>query len=170
MSREGIQVGIPGIAIRGLLIGDLGHITSRQALLYAREYGWNIEYEALVAGLFSAFVRDFDPQLESSMIAVRGDQIVGSVFLFRGDEPKVAKLRLLYVEPVERGNGLGEVLVRSCIAAARERGYERLDLWTQDCLEGARRIYAKTGFQRVSAERKRAFGHDMISEIWSLVL
>ena len=34
--------------------GDIGWIIHRQAVLYAREYHWNEEYEALVARIRSA--------------------------------------------------------------------------------------------------------------------
>lgn len=37
------------VQIRGLQAGDLGWIIHRQAVLYTKEYGWNHEYEALVA-------------------------------------------------------------------------------------------------------------------------
>lgn len=156
--------------LRDLQVGDLGHITSRQALLYAREYGWDISYEALVAGLFADFVKHFDPALEASLIAADGADILGSVFLFRGDEAGVAKLRLLYVEPEARGLGLGRTLVDACIAAARDRGYRRLVLWTQSCLTSARRIYQAAGFDLVSQQANHAFGKDLTSQVWGLDL
>lgn len=157
-------------ALRDLQVGDIGHITSRQALLYTAEYGWDITYEGLVAGLFADFVKNFDPAKEASFIAVAGDDILGSVFLFRGDEPGVAKLRLLYVEPDARGLGIGRALVTACIAAARERGYERMVLWTQNCLVSARRIYQAAGFELVSEQPNRAFGADLVSQVWSVNL
>ncbi len=95
---------------------------------------------------------------------------MGSVFLFRGDTPDAAKLRLLYVDAAARGQGLGARLVEACIEAARARGYARLRLWTQDCLVSARRIYQAAGFACVSEERHHRFGHDLNAQVWERVL
>ena len=167
---EGLLTTPRGYRLRDLEIGDIGHITSRQALIYAGEYGWDISYEALVARLFADFVTTFDPAKEASFVAVDGGTILGSVFLFRGDDEGVAKLRLLYVEPGARGLGLGRALVDACIDAARARGYRRLVLWTQDCLVSARRIYTAAGFERVSQQANPAFGKVLNSQVWALGL
>ncbi len=158
------------IVLRPLQVGDLGAITAGQGKLYAREYGWDMTYEALVAELLAAFVNGFDPAKEEAFIADRDGEVVGSVFLFRGDAPGTAKLRLLYVDAQARGQGLGARLVEACIAAARARGYARLQLWTQDCLTAARRLYQAAGFQLVSQERNRRFGHDLNAQVWELTL
>ncbi len=154
------------IVLRPLQIGDIGDITRCQGRLYAEEYGWDITYEALVAELLSGFVNNFDPAREEAFIADRGGEVMGSVFLFRGETPDTAKLRLLYVDAAARGQGLGARLVDACIEAARARGYARLRLWTQDCLVSARRIYQAAGFNLVSEERHRRFGHDLNAQIW----
>jgi len=158
------------IVLRPLKVGDVGTITRRQGLLYAEEYGWDITYEALVAELLAAFVNGFDPAKEEAIIAERDGEVVGSVFLFRGDAPDTAKLRLLYVDAAARGSGLGARLVDACIAAARARGYARLRLWTQDCLVSARRIYQGAGFQLVSEEKHHRFGVDLNAQVWELGL
>jgi len=160
----------PEIRLRPLQVGDIGTITARQGRLYADEYGWDITYEALVAELLAGFVRTFDPEKEEVFIAERGGEVVGSVFLFRGDTPDAAKLRLLYVDAAARGAGLGARLVEACIQAARARGYRRLRLWTQDCLTSARRIYQAAGFELVSEERHHSFGKDLNAQVWELVL
>jgi DNA-binding MarR family transcriptional regulator/GNAT superfamily N-acetyltransferase len=158
------------IVLRPLQVGDIGTITRRQGLLYAEEYGWDITYEALVAELLAAFVNGFDPVKEEAIIAARAGEVVGSVFLFRGDTPDTAKLRLLYVDAAARGCGLGARLVGACIDAARTRGYARLRLWTQDCLVSARRIYQGAGFQLVSEERHHRFGKHLNAQVWELSL
>ena len=44
--------------------GDLGWIVYRQELLYAEEYGWTNEYEALASEIIAQFIKQFDPQFE----------------------------------------------------------------------------------------------------------
>ena len=101
--------------------------------------------------------------------AQRGADIVGSVFLVRRSAT-VGQLRLLYVEPSTRGQGLGDRLVEACIERAREVGYRRLMLWTNDILVAARRIYERKGFVKVSEERHHSFGHDLVGQNWVLDL
>ncbi|WP_262270714.1 bifunctional helix-turn-helix transcriptional regulator/GNAT family N-acetyltransferase [Microvirga yunnanensis] len=150
-------------------LGDIGWIAHRQEILYAQEYGWDETFEALVAEIAAAFVRNFDPARERCWIAERDGEIVGSVFLVRSSD-EVAKLRLLYVEPSARGLGLGGRLTEECIAFARDRGYRTLTLWTNDALVAARRIYQAKGFRLVKEEQHHSFGKDLVGQTWDLVL
>jgi GNAT superfamily N-acetyltransferase len=147
----------------------MGWIVHRQAVLYTREYGWDSGYEALISEIVGRFLREFKPERETCIIAERGGDIVGSVFAVE-ESGDVAKLRLLYVEPSARGNGLGRRLVDACIAFAREKGYARLDLWTNDILTAARLIYQKAGFELVKEDRHHSFGRDLVGQSWSLDL
>jgi len=156
-------------SLRPLHVGDIGWIIHRQGLLYAEEYGWDVTYEGLVAEILGSFVKRLDPATENAWVAQRNGAIVGSVFLVR-ESATIAKLRLLYVEPSARGLGFGRQLVASCIAFAREKGYERMTLWTNDVLVSARRIYQAAGFQLVKEERHRSFGKDLVGQTWELAL
>lgn len=160
----------PTVRLRGLKPGDLGRIVGRQAILYAQEYGWNRDYEALAARIVADFHQSFDPAREDAWIAEIYDQMVGSIFLVKGEQPTVAKLRLLYVEPDARGAGVGKTLVEACIRRARDLGYEQLDLWTNSVLVAARGIYQKAGFELVDEAPHHSFGHDLIGQTWSLTL
>lgn len=158
-----------GAILRDLRPGDIGWITHRQSVLYAREYGFDLTFEALVAEILAGFVRDFDPGRSGAWIAEQGAEVVGSVFLVPASET-MGKLRLLYVEPAARGQGLGRRLTASCIDGARARGYRQLALWTNDVLGAARRIYAEAGFRLIESAPHRSFGQDLIGETWMLDL
>jgi GNAT superfamily N-acetyltransferase len=156
--------------LRGLETGDAGWITHRQAVIYAREYGWSDpRFEALVAEILSKFIGHFDAQHERAWIAERDGEVVGSVFITRAS-PEVAQLRLLYVDPAARGLGLGRRLVEECIRFSRARGYKTLMLWTHDILVPAVRIYQAAGFKLIREERHNEFGHDVNGQIWEMGL
>ncbi len=156
--------------LRPLQPGDIGWIVHRQTVLYHQEYGWDWTYEGLASRILGAFVERFDATREDGWIAERRGAIVGSIFLMKGDEPGLARLRLLYVEPSARGLGLGRTLVAACMARARALGYQRLTLWTNDVLVSARRIYQAAGFRLTNEAPHHSFGHDLVGQTWDLDL
>lgn len=149
--------------------GDMGWVVHRHAVLYATEYGWDEQFEVLVAEIVAKFIQHFDPKWERCWLAEMDGEIVGSVFLVKQSE-EVAKLRLLYVEPAARGVGIGKRLVEECIRFAKRTGYGKITLWTNSILTAARTIYIKAGFQLVHTESHHSFGHDLVGETWELTL
>ena len=158
------------LSLRPLRPGDVGWIIHRQTVLYHQEYGWDWTYEGLASRILGAFVAEFDRAREDGWVAERRGAIMGSVFLMKSDDPAVAKLRLLYVEPSARGAGLGRTLVATCVARARQLGYRQLTLWTNDVLVAARRIYQAAGFRLISEAPHHSFGHDLVGQTWTLDL
>ncbi|MFF8400749.1 GNAT family N-acetyltransferase [Streptomyces sp. NPDC015684] len=150
--------------------GDLGWIVQRNAALYAAEYGWNSDYEGLVARIVADFAEDHDPHRERVWIAELDGRPAGCVMCVRDDAPGTARLRLLLVEPEARGHGIGDRLVRAVIGFARETGYRDLVLWTNDVLGSARRIYQRHGFALVAEKPHRSFGQDLLGQDWRLEL
>jgi DNA-binding MarR family transcriptional regulator/GNAT superfamily N-acetyltransferase len=155
--------------IRTHRLGDMGWITHRHGVLYAKEYGWDERFEALVARVVADFIERFDPERERCWVAERNGEIVGSIFAVKKSKT-VVKLRLLYVEPSARGLGIGERLVDEMIQFSRNVGYKRIVLWTQSDLVSARRIYKAKGFELTGAEGHDLFGSPLTAETWELQL
>jgi DNA-binding MarR family transcriptional regulator/N-acetylglutamate synthase-like GNAT family acetyltransferase len=155
--------------LRPPLPGDLGWVVHRHGAVYAQEYGYNEQFEALVAEIVAHFVQRYDAKRERCWIAQQGGEPVGSVFLVERSKT-VAQLRLLLVEPKARGSGLGTRLVDECVRFARQAGYRKITLWTQSELRAARRLYQAAGFHVVRKQRNHSFGKDLVSETWELEL
>ena len=160
---------LPQVRLRRHRPGDMGWVVQRHGELYWREFGYDARFEALVAGIVARFIEDFDPRSERCWIAERKGERLGAVFLV-AQSRTVAKLRLLILDPVARGMGLGKRLVAACIRFARAAGYRKLVLWTQSELTAARAIYEKAGFRKVGEERHRSFGKRLVGEYWELKL
>lgn len=156
-------------SLRELRPGDLGHLCSRQAILYREHWGWGDGLEALMMEICAAYLRDFKPGKEQGWIAERNGRMLGSVFVANEDH-ETARLRMLYVEPEARGLGVGSALVRQCTQFARDAGYKRMVLWTHAALDSARKIYAAEGYTVTSTEVQSEFGKEEISEHWLLEL
>lgn len=173
--------------VRDLQPGDLGWVIQRHGALYAAEYGWNTEFEALVARIVADFADSAGrlagqvggtttagaaARRERAWIAESAGMPVGCVFCVPepAGDGEVARLRLLLVEPSARGLGVGARLINECVRFARHRGYRELRLWTNDVLVAARRLYERAGFTLRSSSPHHSFGADLVGQEWSLRL
>jgi GNAT superfamily N-acetyltransferase len=150
--------------------GDLGWVVMAHGELYAEEFGWNAEMEALIARIVADYAAQHDDAREAAWIAEMDGVRVGCVFCVASENPIVARLRILLVTPSARGLGLGSRLVQTCLDFATEAGYEEVTLWTNAVLRSARRIYEAAGFALVDEEDHHSFGQDLTGQIWTLRL
>jgi GNAT superfamily N-acetyltransferase len=148
--------------------GDLGWVIKAHGEAYAKEFGWDVTFEALVARIVADYAQRHDPAREAAWIAEVDGERAGCVFCVDAREDDTAVLRILLVSPVARGQGLGARLVDTCIAFARDAGYRRMRLWTNDPLVAARRIYLSRGFRLVAEEPHHSFGADLIGQTYVL--
>lgn len=138
--------------------------------VYDRQFGWDADFEALVARIVADYAADHDADREAAWIAEVDGARAGCVLLVADDDPGVARLRILLVTPDGRGLGLGTWLVEECVSFARDAGYRAITLWTNDVLTSARKIYQAFGFTLVEEERHHSFGHDLVGQNWRLEL
>ncbi len=130
---------------------DIGRLSQRAYAEYARPGDplWS-DYFSMLADVAdrAAFA--------TVLVAVAGERIVGTatVELERtidgsGDlDPGQANLRVLAVDPVARGCGVGRRLVEACVQVAHRAGKDLATLHTTDQMAAAQRIYRFLGFQR----------------------
>lgn len=162
----------PGeIILRPHRIGELGWLIHRQGLLYHEEFGWNGEFEALIARIYHEYETAPETPGKGLWIAELNGSIAGSVFILPAPgKPGISQLRMLYTEPFARGQGIGGKLVDQAVRFSREAGYEGIILWTQSCLADARRIYERAGFTQISEEPHHSFGADLVGQYLELKL
>ncbi|SDM06459.1 bifunctional helix-turn-helix transcriptional regulator/GNAT family N-acetyltransferase [Aliiruegeria lutimaris] len=154
--------------LRDVEPGDAGWIIQRHAEFYAEQYGFNADFEAVVAQILADFLTKREPRCERGWIATtKSGTRLGSVLCTRHDA-ELAKLRVLFVEPNARGLGLGRALVSACVRHARDSGFKGMTLWTQKNLEAACALYAEHGFQCVHEQAEHAFGQHVVNQTWEI--
>jgi DNA-binding MarR family transcriptional regulator/GNAT superfamily N-acetyltransferase len=156
----------PAFVLRPPAPGDFGWLLQRHGALYAQEYGWDVEFERLVAGIVAEYLDHPDPRREATWIADVDGEPVGSVMCVR-ESDEIARLRVLLVEPRVRGMGVGSRLVDECLRFARRAGYRRIVLWTYDALGDARRLYQRAGFELVREKPEHSYGKDLVGQEWA---
>jgi GNAT superfamily N-acetyltransferase len=149
--------------------GDLGWAVMAHGEVYAREFGWDTSFEALVARIVAEFAADHDPSREAAWIAEVDGRRAGCIFCVAKDA-RTAQLRILLVDPDSRGLGIGRQLVSRCVTFAQEAGYGKMTLWTNDPLVSAARIYVSAGFKLVAEAPHHSFGKDLVGQTYELDL
>ncbi|AKU18859.1 GNAT family N-acetyltransferase [Luteipulveratus mongoliensis] len=112
---------------------------------------------AYVTHLTDATVRARDAELWVAQDP-ESEAVLGSVaFVAPGSrlaelaKEREGEFRMLTVDAAARGRGVGEALVRHCLARARELDLAALVLSTQPSMRSAHRIYERLGFTRTPA-------------------
>ena len=155
------------IILRDLESGDAGWIIQQHAELYARDEGFDMSFEALVAEIMADFIRRRDPARDRAFIAAKGDERLGCILCVGKDE-RTAKLRLFLVVPEARGHGLGHRLIAACMDWAKAQGYGRMELWTHESHEAACALYAAHGWHIVRSEAVKSFGVQLVEQSWEI--
>ena len=155
------------IILRDLESGDAGWIIQQHAELYARDEGFDMSFEVLVAEIMTDFIRRRDPARDRAFIAARGYERLGCIFCVGKDE-RTAKLRLFLVVPEARGHGLGHCLIAACMDWAKAQGYGRMELWTHESHEAACALYAAHGWHLVRSEAVKSFGVQLVEQSWEI--
>ncbi len=155
--------------------GDLGWVVMAHGEVYAAEFGWDTSFEALVARIVADYAAGHDPRREAAWIAEVDGQRAGCIFCVAAEADRGRGRRSCGDHrpaahparaPRARGHGLGHDLVETCMEFARQAGYARMRLWTNDVLAAARRIYLSRGFALIEEAPHHSFGVDLVGQVY----
>jgi len=149
--------------------GDVGRVTALHGELYAREYGWDLDFEAYVAEGIARFVLDHDPARDRFWIAERAGELVGSIAI-SGQAAPDAQLRWFVVHPGARRGGLGRRLLDEALDFCRARPFRSVFLWTVADLTAAARLYRAAGFRVAEEHTHRRWGRTVTEQRYELSL
>ncbi|MVU76408.1 GNAT family N-acetyltransferase [Nocardia sp. ET3-3] len=145
-------VGHGGVVIRDAEPGDFAAVGDLTVEVYVGEGHVNPR------SLYVAELADTGTRAESAevLVAVRGDEVLGSLTIARPGTPfaDIARpgeleFRMLAVSKRARGLGVGTTLVERVIETARVEGFEAVVLTTMPTMQDARRLYERLGFVEV---------------------
>ncbi|HZH62729.1 MAG TPA: GNAT family N-acetyltransferase [Metabacillus sp.] len=114
----------------------------------------------------NGFVAKSDNKENISVLEIEGKQR-GSISILKVNDD-VAQLGLLLVEPDLRGLGYGERLVQRAIDFCKEKGYQKIILWTNSELKSARCIYKRMGFELKLTRVQTLSNREVQEELWEL--
>lgn len=85
-------------------------------------------------------------------VVERDGRVVGGagVAPLDGGDPAVCELRKMYFLPEARGIGAGAAMMARCLQAARDIGFRQCYLETLTGMDGAMKLYERSGFRRIS--------------------
>ncbi len=147
----------------------MGWVIARHAEFYAREYGFNVDFERYILLAFAEFARKMDVTRSMLWIAELEGAAVGSIGIVE-TEADTAQMRWLLVEHAAQNLGLGRRLARQALTFCQDQGLERVFLWTLKMLAPARHLYRSLGFTLTEEKQGLMGGVPVVEERWDLAL
>ncbi|MGO4293395.1 bifunctional helix-turn-helix transcriptional regulator/GNAT family N-acetyltransferase [Chitinophaga sp. RAB17] len=149
--------------------GDVGYLIYLHGHLYAKESGYNLEFEAYVCKTFYEFLPTYNPAKDRIFLAIADNQIVGSVAIL-GSSRHLAQLRWFLIHPDYRGRGLGKKLLQEAIVFCREKDYQKVYLMTTSMQETAIALYKNAGFRKTGEKYLQLWGQQLYEQRYDMDL
>jgi len=165
----GQSCGMERIEIRRFTPEDRDWLIAQHRIHYARDEGFDESFGVLVAQIIDDFLDQHDPTCETGWIAQRGEERLGSIFCVKLNAAQ-AKLRLFFLMPKARGQGLAKRMLETCTGFAKDRGYRSMHLWTHESHRAAGALYARNGWTMTDSRSVVSFGRDNVEQTWEILL
>ena len=154
--------------LRPYVSADAPWIVEAHRHLYEKDEGFDDTFGPLVADVLTEFDAAHDAACERGWIATQGPERLGTIFCVKAPKAGWAKLRLFLLTPAARGQGLGRLMLGTCMGYAKARGYRGMMLWTHESHRAACALYEKTGWTLERAKPVHSFGQDLVEQHWSI--
>lgn len=149
--------------------GDAGYLIYMHGTLYAKELGYNLEFDTNVCKNFAEFLEAYNPSKDQVYLALHGNQIVASIAVVWHSR-YAAQLKWFLVHPDFRGMGLGRKLMADAISNCREKGYHKVYLFSTNLAETANAMFRKAGFRKTGEKPVGLYGKHMNEERYDMDL
>lgn len=147
--------------IRNAKANEFEEIGKLMVLVYSQLEGFPKESEQPNYYKMLANIGDLttNPDTELLVAVTSDDKIVGGVVYF-GDmqyygsggiatkEQNTSGFRLLAVNPMNREQGIGKLLIKNCIEKAKEKKQQQLIIHSTMAMQTAWKMYERLGFKR----------------------
>lgn len=148
---------------------DLHYVIEAHTRIYAEEYRYDDTFAAFVKHTVSEFGRHHDAAREGLWLLEMEGRRQGCIGIVKAAQSSdYAQLRWMLVEPEARGNGNGRILMEHALHFCRKAGWEKVILWTNAELIGARALYTACGFHLVETREQLLSDRLLTEECWSL--
>lgn len=159
------------IDLVGYYPGLIGRITLLHATYYAEHWNLDVSFESQVGRELSEFMGRFDPDRDGLWAALEDGRFVGAIAIDGSlGEAGEARLRWFIVDHDCQGCGVGRRLMEAAVGHCREKGFERIFLWTFKGLDAARKLYEDFGFRLVEENPEEQWGISLQEQRFDLEL
>lgn len=158
------------IVVTGYLPGVIGSITRLHACYYHENWGFDSSFEIQVGSELCDFIQAFDPLRDGIWVATEDTEFAGAVALDGSmAQTEGARIRWFIVDPHYQGRGIGRELLNCAMRFCREKGYDKVYLWTFKGLNGARTLYERQGFKLTQEETVSQWGAVIQEQKYELI-
>jgi GNAT superfamily N-acetyltransferase len=157
--------------VKGYIPGSIGRVAELHGTYYYLHWGFGLFFEAKVATELAEFLSRYDEKRDGFWIATLEGRVEGSITMDGlHAESEGMHLRWFIVSDALHGRGIGSRLIKTVLDFCRDRGYQRLYLWTFEGLDAARYLYEKSGFKLVEQRRGIQWGTEVNEQQFLLQL
>jgi len=151
------------LTLSGYQPGGLATLCALQSEYYAREWGFDHRYEAVVSGGMSEFLGRYDPDQDFVQLVLQNGAVKGGIVIDSMDG-QITQLHWFILHTDLRGSGMGSRLVSNAMTFVQDQGYPKVSLSTFQGLDAARNLYEKSGFVLTEEKEAATWGRSVIEQ------